>query len=460
MIEYHERKSSGTAASGKSGGAIATTGGGGDGTTSVGGGGGGSEGGVRGGGSGERKRKGRGGDGGDGGDEGNGDDEDGAGWGDDANEGGWSGNGPENSENTVADDVDLEWDGDLEAETCALCHGAHNGSEGQGPLLPHPIVMVKNADGEVTQRVWVHEACANLSPEVFKNGDDAYCNLIKSIRRGRLIKCHGCSQRGATIGCFEPKCPKSFHAICALNDGWNFAAMGGTHLFACKTHRKNGLKQLGIGEEGGGGNKKKKMKKERPQKQDTPSEELYCLCQKPMDENTDEFWLGCEGGCDGWFHPQCIGLSEEAAKAKDDYTCASCVKKQEQEQEAVAAQQAMLAKKRARPSPISAASSSSSSSSSSASSSSSPSSSPSMSPAVASATSATSSSSAVSSSFSEGAADSGLGSAAGPSSMGAAVGAAAGAAAGVGGAGVAGEVGVETKSDDGTSIKRHRARKD
>jgi hypothetical protein len=322
--------------------------------------------------------------------------------------------------------------------------------------------MVKNADGEVTQRVWVHEACANLSPEVFKNGDDAYCNLIMSIRRGRLIKCHGCSQCGATIGCFEPKCPKAFHAICALNDGWNFAVMGGTHLFACKTHRKNGLKQLGIGEEGGGGNKKKKMKKVRPQKKVAPSEELYCLCQKPMDENTDEFWLGCEGGCDGWFHLKCIGLSKKAAKAKDHYTCASCVKKQEQEQEqeAVAAQQATLSKKRERPSRISAASSSSSSSSSSASSSSSPSSSPSMSPAVASATSATSSSSAVSSSFSEGAADSGLGSAAGPSSMGAAVGAAAGAAAGVGGAGVAGEVGVETKSDDGTSIKRHRARKD
>ena len=51
---------------------------------------------------------------------------------------------------------------------------------------------------------------------------------------------------------------------------------------------------------------------------------LYCKCQKPMDENIDEFWLGCEAGCDGWFHPKCIGLSEEAAKALDVYTCSSC----------------------------------------------------------------------------------------------------------------------------------------
>ena len=54
--------------------------------------------------------------------------------------------------------------------------------------------------------------------------------------------------------------------------------------------------------------------------------ELYCLCQKPMDENTDEFWLGCEGGCDGWFHPQCVGLSDEAARALENFTCSSCAK--------------------------------------------------------------------------------------------------------------------------------------
>jgi hypothetical protein len=53
-------------------------------------------------------------------------------------------------------------------------------------------------------------------------------------------------------------------------------------------------------------------------------EVLYCLCQQPMNEDADELWLGCDAGCDGWFHPKCIGLSDEAARDLDAYTCASC----------------------------------------------------------------------------------------------------------------------------------------
>ena len=56
------------------------------------------------------------------------------------------------------------------------------------------------------------------------------------------------------------------------------------------------------------------------------AEVLYCLCQKPMNEDAAELWLGCDAGCDGWFHPQCLGLSEDEARDLDEYTCASCAK--------------------------------------------------------------------------------------------------------------------------------------
>ena len=61
----------------------------------------------------------------------------------------------------------------------------------------------------------------------------------------------------------------------------------------------------------------------------TPSEELFCVCRKPMDEATDEFWVGCDGGCAGWFHPACVDMSDTQAKslANSDasYSCATCV---------------------------------------------------------------------------------------------------------------------------------------
>jgi hypothetical protein len=55
---------------------------------------------------------------------------------------------------------------------------------------------------------------------------------------------------------------------------------------------------------------------------------LYCLCAQPDSEEGD-FYLGCET-CDGWYHPSCIGMSEEAAQARsekgrlDHWRCPAC----------------------------------------------------------------------------------------------------------------------------------------
>ena len=36
-------------------------------------------------------------------------------------------------------------------------------------------------------------------------------------------------------------------------------------------------------------------------------EELYCVCRQPWDDTSVSFMVACDGGCDGWFHPPCLG---------------------------------------------------------------------------------------------------------------------------------------------------------
>uniref|UniRef100_A0A915ADQ4 PHD-type domain-containing protein n=1 Tax=Parascaris univalens TaxID=6257 RepID=A0A915ADQ4_PARUN len=50
---------------------------------------------------------------------------------------------------------------------------------------------------------------------------------------------------------------------------------------------------------------------------------LYCLCQTPYDRKL--FYVGCDG-CNGWFHPPCIGISEMEALTAEQYFCPVCVR--------------------------------------------------------------------------------------------------------------------------------------
>ncbi|KAK8854654.1 hypothetical protein IAR55_003393 [Kwoniella newhampshirensis] len=52
---------------------------------------------------------------------------------------------------------------------------------------------------------------------------------------------------------------------------------------------------------------------------------VYCICRKPYDEEDEEegMMIGCES-CDNWFHPACVGLSEQMVDLLDVYICKSC----------------------------------------------------------------------------------------------------------------------------------------
>ncbi|XP_059156808.1 nucleosome-remodeling factor subunit BPTF-like isoform X2 [Physella acuta] len=57
-----------------------------------------------------------------------------------------------------------------------------------------------------------------------------------------------------------------------------------------------------------------------------PKEKLYCVCKTPYDES--KFYIGCDL-CSNWFHGACVNISEDRAKFIDSYTCEDCRKQQE-----------------------------------------------------------------------------------------------------------------------------------
>jgi hypothetical protein len=82
--------------------------------------------------------------------------------------------------------------------------------------------------------VWVHRLCALWCPEVFQTADDfdaaSVKGVQKAVRRANKIvggggdgltaqKCAHCKELGAAIGCFDSRCGKSFHLLCAVDGG-------------------------------------------------------------------------------------------------------------------------------------------------------------------------------------------------------------------------------------------------
>ncbi|KAG9900360.1 hypothetical protein KCU98_g16178, partial [Aureobasidium melanogenum] len=52
--------------------------------------------------------------------------------------------------------------------------------------------------------------------------------------------------------------------------------------------------------------------------------DLYCICRKP---DTGTFMIGCDGGCDDWFHGKCVNISEKWKTLIDKYICPFCEEK-------------------------------------------------------------------------------------------------------------------------------------
>ncbi|KAG7258650.1 hypothetical protein CRUP_032514 [Coryphaenoides rupestris] len=61
--------------------------------------------------------------------------------------------------------------------------------------------------------------------------------------------------------------------------------------------------------------------------EDSNDENAVCAaknCQRPCKDKVD--WVQCDGGCDGWFHQVCVGVSCEMAES-EDYICVDCTRR-------------------------------------------------------------------------------------------------------------------------------------
>ena len=52
--------------------------------------------------------------------------------------------------------------------------------------------------------------------------------------------------------------------------------------------------------------------------EDDDDGELFCICRRPDDH---KWMIGCDGGCDDWFHGKCVNMKEEDAELIDKYIC-------------------------------------------------------------------------------------------------------------------------------------------
>ncbi|KAI8591051.1 hypothetical protein BDZ88DRAFT_450731 [Geranomyces variabilis] len=108
---------------------------------------------------------------------------------------------------------------------CMFCN-SETATPEQGPFVgpypfknPRPTVKIRD-NGSRTARhaikpsvLWTHDACARFAPETLVvNG--LWYNVLKAFRRSRGMKCVACKKKGATIGCFDERCPRSYHVGC------------------------------------------------------------------------------------------------------------------------------------------------------------------------------------------------------------------------------------------------------
>lgn len=51
---------------------------------------------------------------------------------------------------------------------------------------------------------------------------------------------------------------------------------------------------------------------------------LYCICKKP---DNHKWMIGCDGGCDDWFHGSCVNMSQADEDLVDKFICPLCEEK-------------------------------------------------------------------------------------------------------------------------------------
>ncbi|KAL4866149.1 hypothetical protein BDV12DRAFT_173352 [Aspergillus spectabilis] len=71
------------------------------------------------------------------------------------------------------------------------------------------------------------------------------------------------------------------------------------------------------------GSKKVAMEEgeEEEEEEDSDSGEIFCICRRP-DNHT--WMIGCDGGCEDWFHGKCVNIDPRDAELIEKYICPNC----------------------------------------------------------------------------------------------------------------------------------------
>ncbi|KAF9351889.1 hypothetical protein BGX26_010172, partial [Mortierella sp. AD094] len=125
-------------------------------------------------------------------------------------------------------------------KVCAFCND--DGTSKDHFIGPNPFLLAStNRYGSTKKRhFWAHDACARHSPEVIQGQDGTWYNVSMAMRRGRTVKCASCKEKGATIGCFDPKCGRSFHVPCT---GKPMSHFEDGVIFWCPQHERDLLQR-------------------------------------------------------------------------------------------------------------------------------------------------------------------------------------------------------------------------
>lgn len=81
---------------------------------------------------------------------------------------------------------------------------------------------------------YIHRECAQFLPEVFLLNSQWF-NVGKAVEREKQLECAKCKRLGATLGCFDLKCGKSFHIPCC---GFKETILKQSGIFWCSVHNE------------------------------------------------------------------------------------------------------------------------------------------------------------------------------------------------------------------------------
>jgi hypothetical protein len=136
-------------------------------------------------------------------------------------------------------------------EKCGLCQEPlhklyRNSRKHDRSVLLRPVGPFPGRDGE---EVMLHFECAIFSPRIYiDKRTKRFCNVTEELVRARQIRCQLCHKQGASVGCIEDTCTRSYHLHCAREalchvDAQQYAMTCAVHATQHTLEKHFGLQQ-------------------------------------------------------------------------------------------------------------------------------------------------------------------------------------------------------------------------